>query len=148
MTEPYRNRSHPLRLISSRCWKVAEQLCSKHECPHLPYVLLMLKQQVSFFDRTTSVMNKFLPTVLFLCLTSATAFAGHQTSDAAVGGGIGGAIGGAIGAEIDGRNGAIIGSGIGAAIGAAVTTEDDKTPAHHHGNTHTALHRRESARVR
>jgi len=84
-------------------------------------------------------MNKYLSTILFLCLTSATAFAGEQTSDAAVGGGIGGAIGGAIGAEIDGRNGAIIGSGVGAAIGAAVATEDDKTPARHDGHTHTEV---------
>ena len=82
-------------------------------------------------------MNKFLSTVLFLCLTAATAFAGEQTIDAALGGGIGGAIGGAIGAEIDGRNGAIIGSGVGAAIGAAVATEDDKTRVRHSGHTHT-----------
>jgi len=99
----------------------------------------MLRQQAPFFDRTTSVMNKFLSMVLFLYLTSATVFAGGQTSDAAVGGGIGGAIGAAIGAEIDGRNGAIIGSGVGAAIGAAVATQYEKTPARLYSNTHTGV---------
>jgi len=99
----------------------------------------MLRQQVLFFERMTSVMNKFLSTILFLCLTSATAFAGEQTTDAAVGGGIGGAIGAAIGAEIDGRNGAIIGGGVGAAIGAAVATEYDKTPASPYSNTYTGV---------
>ena len=84
-------------------------------------------------------MNKFLSTVVFLCLTSAAAFAEDQTKDAAVGGGVGGAIGGAIGAEIDGRNGAIIGAGVGAAVGAAIATEDDKTRAHHNGNTHAEV---------
>ena len=80
-------------------------------------------------------MNKVLSTVLFLSLTSATAIAGDQTIDAALGGGIGGAIGGALGAEIDGRNGAIIGSGVGAAIGAAVATAEDKTSVHRHSGS-------------
>ena len=90
-------------------------------------------------------MNKFLSTVVFLCLTSATAFAGDQTKDAAVGGGIGGALGGAIGAEIDGRNGAIIGAAAGAAIGAAVATEEDKTSPVHNGDAHTDIQVNHSA---
>lgn len=83
------------------------------------------------------MMNKFLSIVLFLCVTSAAAFAEDQTKEAAVGGGVGGAIGGAIGAEIDGRNGAIIGAGVGAAVGAAVATEGDKSQPDHKGNAHT-----------
>ena len=84
-------------------------------------------------------MDKFLSTILFLSLTSAAAFAGQQTIDAALGGGIGGAIGGAIGDEVKGRNGAIIGSAVGAAIGAAVATEDNNTRTRH-GHTHTGGH--------
>ena len=63
--------------------------------------------------------------LLFTALSAAPGWAGDETTEAAIGGGIGGAVGAAVGSELGGRNGAIVGAGIGGAAGAAIATHDD-----------------------
>jgi hypothetical protein len=67
---------------------------------------------------------------LAFALTSASAFAGNSTWDAAIGGGIGGAAGAAIGNEVGGRDGAMIGGALGGAVGVALNTDEKR----HHGS--------------
>lgn len=65
--------------------------------------------------------NVFAAALLFLA--SATAMAGSDTLDAAIGGAVGGAVGAAVGNEVGDRDGAIIGGAIGGAAGAAIATD-------------------------
>ena len=87
---------------------------------------------------------KFLKVVLFITLSSVSvfAFAGHSSTDAAIGGGLGGALGGFIGSETGGRTGAIVGSAAGAALGSAVTTNDSyhSKNKYYNGGHHNRVH--------